>query len=207
MRAPSGAAVCRTAALALMFALTLSLCASPLLHAQRRPGVDMGFFTYTGLLSADAEIGSVTSSTAMAQVPTVALSALVTAPVIRAAKRAWIVGVRATALGVGNGDSCYITPGTNGCQNRRASERVVVLTGGAFDIRSTVLRAMVGPALYSVQGEGTRLGPSVRLDYGSPREQGATPTLFFTRTFLGSQRGEMLAVSTLGASFRWVRKR
>ena len=81
------------------------------------------------------------------------------------------------------------------------------MAGGAFDIRSTVLRAMVGPALYNVEGQGARLGTAVRIDFASPRLRGRTPTLFFTRTFLGSQRGEQLAISTLGAGFRWIRKR
>jgi hypothetical protein len=197
------AVVNRAATLALLLAVAVPTA----LHAQRRPGVGMGFYTYTGLLTGDVEIGSMTSSTALAEVPTVGVSVLVAAPIKKAAKRAWIAGLRANAFGVGNGGSCYVTPDITGCQDRRFTERGALMTGGAFDIRSTVLRAMVGPALYSVQGQGTRLGTALRLDYGSPRQRGATPTLFFTRTYLGSERGEALAISTLGASFRWVRKR
>jgi hypothetical protein len=81
------------------------------------------------------------------------------------------------------------------------------MTGGAFDIRSTLLRAMVGPAYVDVQGRGARWGTMVRLDYSSPRQGGAAPALFFSRTFLGSERGESAALTTLGVSYRWVRKR
>ncbi|WP_145979132.1 hypothetical protein [Gemmatimonas phototrophica] len=175
--------------------------------AQRRPGVGMGFYTYTGLVTGDFEVGSMTASTALAEVPTVGVSALIAAPIKKATKRAWIVGLRANAFGIGNGGSCFVTPDIVGCQDRRFTERGALMTGGAFDIRSTLLRAMVGPALYTVQGEGARLGTALRLDYGSPRQRGATPTLFFTRTYLGSERGEPLAISTLGMSFRWARKR
>jgi hypothetical protein len=203
LRARCRAAVIHAAALAGLVA-----AGSPTaLDAQRRPGVGMGFYTYTGLLTADVEVGSITSSTALAEVPTVGVSVLVAAPIKKAAKRAWIAGLRANAFGIGNGGSCYVTPEVTGCQDRRFTERGALMTGGAFDIRSTVLRVMTGPSLYTVQGQGARLGTALRLDYGSPRQRGATPTLFFTRTYLGSERGEQLAVSTLGASFRWVRKR
>lgn len=190
---------------AILLAATLAIPA--LLTAQRRPGVFTGFYSTTGLLTGDLEAGSVTSSTSLAEVPTVALSLLVTAPIKRAPKRAWIAGLRATPLGLGNGDSCVVALGVNGCLNRRFEERVTLLTGGAFDIRSTILRAMVGPGLYSVEGQGTRIGPVLRVDYASPRLRGPTPTLFFTRSFLGSQGGESVGISTLGASLRWVRKR
>jgi hypothetical protein len=70
-----------------------------------------------------------------------------------------------------------------------------------------VLRALVGPALFRVEQEGTRFGTQVRLDFASPRLSGPTPTLFYTGTFLGSQRGESVVISTIGAGFRWVRKR
>ena len=49
-------------------------------------------------------------------------------------------------------------------------------------------------------------GSIVRLDYASPRQRGATPALFASRTFLGSERGDMVALTTIGVSFRWVRK-
>ena len=124
----------------------------------------------------------------------------------RVPKRAWIAGVRANAIAFGNGRSCIVTPGTSSCQSPRFEERGALLAGGAFDIRATILRAMVGPALYSVERQGTRVGTSLRVDFAAPRLSGPTPTLFFTRTFLGSQRGEAVGMSTLGAGFRWVRK-
>lgn len=167
----------------------------------------MGFYTTTGLLSGDVEVGQVNSTTALAEVPTVALSLLATAPLMKAPKRAWIVGLRANVVGLGNGNSCFVTPDVTGCQDVRFTDRATLLTGGAFDIRSSVLRVMVGPTLYSVQGSGSRLGTTVRADLGSPRLRGSTPTLFVSRTFLGSQRGEALGITSLGAGFRWVRKR
>ena len=167
----------------------------------------MGFYTTTGLLTADVEAGSVTSSSATARAPSFALSMLVTTGVKRGPKRAWILGARANAIAFGNGRTCIVIAGTNSCQSPRFEERGALLTGGAFDIRSTLLRAMVGPALYSVERQGTRLGTSLRVDFAAPRLSGPTPTLFFTRTFLGSQRGEAVGISTVGAGFRWVRKR
>ena len=185
----------------------LAVAFPAMLAAQRRPGLAMGFYTTTGLLTGDVEAGSVSSSTALAEAPTFAVSLLFTAPLKRLPKRAWIVGARAGALNLGNNGSCFITPGNGVCQNIRFEERAALLAGGAFDIRSAVLRAMVGPALYNVEGQGARLGTAVRIDFAAPRLRGRTPTLFFTRTFLGSQRGEQLAISTLGAGFRWIRKR
>lgn len=177
------------------------------MEAQRRPGVGMGFYTTTGLLSADVEVGSVNATTSLAEVPTVAASLLVTAPLARQRKSAWIAGARVTPIGLGNGDSCYVTPGVIGCQDLRFTERGALLTGGAFDVRSTVLRVMAGTTLYSVQNSGTRLGTTLRVDYGAPRLRGATPTLFLSRTFMGSQRGETLGITTFGAALRWVRKK
>jgi hypothetical protein len=187
--------------------LAVAVAVPALLTAQRRPGVGTGFYTTTGLLTGDLEVGSVSSSTSFAEAPTVAMSALLTAPLRRAPRRAWIVSLRATPLGVGNGDSCVVALGVDGCLNRRFEERAALLSGGAFDIRSTVLRGMVGPALYSAEGQGARIGTVLRIDYAAPRLRGPTPTLFFTRTFLGSQRGESVGISTLGAGLRWVRKR
>lgn len=187
-------------------AVSLSVTLPTQLVAQRRPGVGMGFYTTTGLLTADVEAGSVTSSTETARAPSFALSLLVTTGFKRVPKRAWIAGVRANALSLGNGRMCIVIPGTDSCQSPRFVERAALLAGGAFDIRSTILRAMVGPALYSVELAGTRIGTSLRVDFAAPRLSGPTPTLFFTRTFLGSQRGEAVGLSTLGAGFRWVRK-
>ena len=203
MRARSFEVLIRTAAIS----LALAVAVPTLLTAQRRPGLGTGFYTTTGLLTGDVEAGSVSSSTALAEAPTVAVSVLLTAPLKRLPKRAWIIGLRANALNLGNNGSCLITPGSSACQDRRFQERAALLAGGAFDIRSAVLRAMIGPTLYNVEGQGARLGTAVRLDFAAPRLRGPTPTLFFTRTFLGSQRGEQLAISTLGAGFRWVRKR
>lgn len=203
MRARFPGTAFRTAAVLVALAVTLP----ELLTAQRRPGVGNGFYTTTGLLSGDVEAGSVSSSTAIAEAPTVAMSVLLTAPLQRLSKRAWIVGVRANVIGLGNNDNCYVIPGTDGCQNARFVERGALLAGSAFDIRSTILRAMIGPALYDVEGQGARVGTAIRIDFAAPRLHGPTPTIFFTRTFLGSQRGEAVGLSTLGAGLRWVRKR
>jgi len=175
-------------------------------ESQRRPGVPMGFYTTTGLLSLEVEAGSVTSTTVLAEAPSVAASLLVTGPLVMQAKRAWIAGLRGTALSLGNTDNCVRSPTVAGCQDRRFTERVALLTGGSFDIRSTVLRVMAGPALYSVQGSGTRVGTQVRLDFASPRLNGPTPALFLSRSMLGSQGGRGVGITTLGAGVRWVRK-
>jgi len=127
--------------------------------------------------------------------------------VVQRRKSAWIVGVRGTVLSLGNSNQCVVEAGTQGCQDRRFTERAALLTGGAFDIRSTILRAIVGPALYSVQGSGLRMGTQVRIDYAAPRLRGPTPTLFFTQSMLGSQRGRSTSISTFGAGLRWVRRR
>jgi hypothetical protein len=211
MRVRSRRVVISTAALSAVvwtaIAVALAAAAPTPLSAQRRPGVGMGFYTTTGLLTGEVEGGSVTSSTAQAEAPTVALSALITAPLKRMPKRAWIVGLRATPLNLGNRGSCYIIRGSAQCQDRRFEEQAQLLTGGAIDIRSTVLRAMVGPALFRVEAQGGRLGTAVRLDLAAPRLRGSTPTIFYTGTFLGSERGESLSIGTLGIGFRWVRKR
>jgi hypothetical protein len=194
--------------------LLLALIAVPLVltppqtaGAQRRPGVGMGFYTYTSLVSADVEVGQVSSSTARVEAPTVALSATVAAPLKKMRTSAWIVAARGTALSFGNSDGCLITIGEPGCQQRRFTERLSLLTGAAIDIRSTVLRVMAGPVLYSVEQTGSRLGTQLRVDYGSPRVRGATPILFLSRSFMGSQGGREAGLTTIGASVRFVRKR
>jgi hypothetical protein len=176
-------------------------------EAQRRPGVGMGFYTTTGLLTADVEAGSVSSSTVYAEAPSFAASVLVTGPLVKSRYRAWIVGARGTVLSFGHDNGCYIEPPQPGCQNLRFTERVAVLTGGAFDIRSTLVRVMAGPALYQVENSGARVGTQVRLDFAAPRLRGTMPTLFVTRAFLGSQRGSSVGITTLGAGLRWVRKK
>jgi hypothetical protein len=188
-------------------AAALTVAVPSLLSAQRRPGVAMGFYTTTGLLTGEVEGGSVSSSTALAASPTFEASVLLTAPLKRMPKRAWIAGVRARALALGDNDYCSVRPEPGGCRIRRFDERAALLTGGAFDIRSTVLRALVGPALFRVEEQGTRVGTQLRLDFAAPRLSGPTPTLFYSATFLGSQRGESVAIGTIGAGFRWVRKR
>lgn len=175
--------------------------------AQRRPGVGTGFYTYTGLVSTDVEAGSVSSTTAFAEAPTVAASVLVTAPLRKLKRKAIIVGVRATPLAFGNTGGCLIIPPVLSCQNRRFLERASVLPGAAFDIRETLLRVMVGPALYSVEDAGTRLGTQVRLDYTNPRQGARMPTIFLTRTFLGSQNGRGVGMTTLGVGIRFARKK
>lgn len=177
------------------------------LSAQRRPGVGMGFYTYTGLLSGEVEGGSVVSSTSLIEAPWVALSAVGTVPLLRKPKKAWIAAARVTPLNLGNRGSCYVTAETTGCQDNRFEERAAIMTGGAFDIRSTLVRVMVGPAYVGMENRGARLGAVVRLDYSSPRQRGSSPALFFSRTFLGSERGESAALTTLGLSMRWVRKK
>ncbi len=166
----------------------------------------MGFYTTTGLPSLDVEGGSITSTTELTESPKFALSALFTRSVAQQAKRAWIVGVRGTALSLGNWDRCSGSQGTANCQSRRFTERVALLGGGAFDIRSTVLRVMAGPVVYGVEDSPMRVGTQFRLDYSGPRLSGPSPTLFLTRSFLGSQRGQGVGITTLGAGLRWVRK-
>ena len=203
MRARVFGAVLTTAAVS----VALTFAVPNAVAAQRRPGVAMGFYTTTGLVTGEVEGGSVTSSTGLASAATFEASFLLTAPLKKMPKRAWIAGVRARALALGDNDYCSVRPEPGGCQIRRFDERAALLAGGAFDIRSTVLRALVGPALFRVEQEGTRFGTQVRLDFASPRLSGPTPTLFYTGTFLGSQRGESVVISTIGAGFRWVRKR
>ncbi len=118
-------------------------------EAQRRPGVPMGFYTTTGLLTLDIEAGSVTSTTELTESPRFAVSALITGPVVKQAKRAWIYRARGTALSLGNGDRC----------------------------------------------SGARW-----------RNRLCDPTLFLTRSFMGSERGQAVGITTLGAGPRWVRK-
>ena len=200
-------AISTALAVSVALSVALSVAVPALLSAQRRPGVAMGFYTTTGLLTGEVEGGSVTSSTALASSPTFEASFLLTAPLKKLPKRAWIAGVRGRALALGDNDYCSVRPEPGGCRIRRFDERAALLAGGAFDIRSTVLRALVGPALFRVEEQGTRIGTQLRLDFASPRLRGPTPTLFYSGTFLGSQRGESVVISTIGAGFRWVRKK
>lgn len=175
-------------------------------EAQRRIGAPVGFYTTTGLPTLDVEGGSVTSTTELTESPRFAISALATRAFVKQAKRAYIVGLRGTALSLGNGNRCNGTGGGSECRSRRFTERVALLAGGAFDIRSTVLRAMAGPVVYGVESSPMRVGTQVRLDYSGPRLSGSSPTLFVTRSFLGSVRGQGAGITTLGAGLRWVRK-
>lgn len=187
--------------------MALAVTSPTRVAAQRRPGVGMGFYTTTGLVTGEVEGGSITSNTSLASTPSFGVSMLLTAPLKRSPKRAWIAGVRARGFGLGGSNYCAVRPEPGGCSIRRFDERGALLAGGAFDIRSTVLRAMVGPSLYQVKEQGARVGTQVRLDFAAPRLRGATPTLFYTATLLGSQRGESVVIGTLGAGLRWVRKR
>lgn len=189
---------------AALTALTVLVSSSA--QAQRRPGVGMGFYSYAGRPSVEVEGGSVVSSSAFAEAPTFALSVFGSTALYRGRNRAWIVGLRATPLNLGN-RGCVVLPGLTGCQDVRYEERAALVTGGAFDIRSTLLRATIGTALFDVQGRGARLGANVRLDFTAPRQGGSSPTLFLTRTFLGSERGESAGMTTVGAGYRWVRKK
>jgi hypothetical protein len=188
------------------FALLMLVFPQQHASAQRRPGVSTNFYTTTGLLTADVEAGSLRSTTAFAEVPNFAASVVVTTALAKRTKHAWIAGARATVLSLGNDGGCYATSRDGVCQNLRFTEQVTLHAGGAFDIRSTVLRVMVGPTLYRVEGSGARVGTQLHLDLARPRLRGPTPTLFFARSFLGSERGEAVGISTLGAGFRWVRK-
>lgn len=181
--------------------LLLSLSAPTERALSQRP-----FYTTTGLLTLDAEAGSLHSSSPRAEAPAFAVSALLTAKIAKRTKRAWIGGVRATAFSLGNDKGCFSTAVGRGCENRRFNERATLYAGGAWDIRSTVFRVMVGPAVYSVEGSGARVGTALHIDAAAPRLRGATPTLFFTRSFLGSQGGDAIGISSLGAGLRWVRK-
>ena len=196
-----------TCAFAAIAVAAMGAVAPAALEAQRRPGVGMGFYTYTGLLSGELEGGSVVASTSLIEAPWVALSAVGTVPLLRMRKKAWVAALRVTPLNLGNRGSCYVTPETTGCQDNRFEERAAFMTGGAFDIRSSLLRVMAGPAYVGVENRDARLGAVLRVDYSSPRQRGSSPSLFFSRTFLGSERGESAALSTLGVSMRWVRKR
>jgi len=167
----------------------------------------MGFYTYTGLVSAELEGGSVVASSAFVEAATIAISGMGTVPLLRVPKRAWIAALRVTPLNLGNRGSCVVIPEAVGCQDTRFEERASVMTGGAFDIRATLLRVMVGGAYVSAENSAARFGPIVRVDFTAPRQGGSSPTLFLTRTFLGTVRGESAGLTTVGAGYRWVRKR
>jgi hypothetical protein len=176
-------------------------------QAQRRPGVGTGFYTYTGLLSTDIEAGSVTGTTAFAEGPTVAASVLVSTALKKLTRKAVIVGLRGTALSLGNNDGCYIVAPSTECQNRRFTERLTLLPGMAWDIRESLLRVTGGPTLFSVEGEGLRLGTQLRVDFARPRQTSTMPTIFLSRSFLGSQRGRGVGFTTLGIGYRFAQKK
>jgi hypothetical protein len=186
--------------------LILAVATPSPVEAQRRPGVNMGFYTTTDLPTLDVELGSVGTSSGQANSPLLTVSAVATTPLKRASKRALIAGLRATPLSAFSSVPCVRRAGVPGCQSSRFDERVGLLVGGAFDVRSTILRTMVGPTWYHIGGQGARFATTVRLDFASPRLRGPTPTAFLTRTFLGSVRGEGTALTSAGVGFRWVRK-
>jgi hypothetical protein len=194
-------------AIATALAVFTPVVAADTAHAQRRPGVGMGFYTYSALPTLDAEAGSVTSTTGFTESPRFAFSAMASIGLLKGRGKAWIVGVRGTALSLPIEDRCVVTAGTQGCQSRRYLERVALHTGAAVDIRSTLLRVTAGPALYTIEGGETRIGPQVRIDYASPRQSGTTPVIFLARSFMGSENGEGVGITTLGLAIRWVKKR
>jgi hypothetical protein len=183
-------------------ALTLSALVAP----SRPAAAQRPFYTTTGLLTADVEAGSLRSSSPRARAPEFAVSVLVTAPLLKRTKRAWIGGVHAPVLWLGNGGECDASGPARACRNPRFVERATLYTGGAFDIRSTIFRVLVGPALYNVERSGARVGSALHLDFAAPQLRGATPTLYFSRSFLGNEGGEGVGISSVGAGFRWVRK-
>lgn len=198
--------LCRRVAHPVAVCLLLTAAVSSSLSAQRRPGVNMGFYTTTDLVTADVEATTVYSSTGQLRAPQFVGALLVSAPLKRQTRRAWIAGARATPLAVRSTSPCFRTPGVTECPNGRVIERLSVMAGGAFDIRSTILRAMVGPTLHQVEGKRVRFGTTLRLDFASPRLVAPTPTVFFSRTYLGSQNGRGAALTSVGIGFRWVRK-
>lgn len=199
---PARPAVVMAATVCLMLAVAMPSS----VEAQRRPGVNMGFYTTTDLPTLDVEVASVGSSSRQANAPLLALSLVGTKSLKRGKKRALIAGLRATPLSAFNSVPCVRQIGSTTCQSNRFDERVGLLIGGAFDVRSTILRPMVGPTWYNVGGQGARFATTVRLDFASPRLRGPTPTAYLTRTFLGSVRGEGTALTSLGVGLRWVRK-
>jgi hypothetical protein len=185
-------------ALAGVLSFTLSVAAD----AQRGPG--RRFITTTDRRTFEVEGGSVTSTTTLAEAPSFALSALATAPLAKWPTRAWIVGARTSALNLGNTGGCVLVPPDRTCQNLRFVERFTLLTGGAFDVRTVMIRAMAGPSVYHVEQQGARVGTQLRIDFVTPRISGATPAIFLTRTFLGSQKGRDAQMTSLGASIRFM---
>jgi len=206
MPLPSVGRLRRLAVRPVAVCLLLTAVVSCTLSAQRRPGVNMGFYTTTDLVTADVEAATVYSSTGQLRGPQFVGALLVTAPLKRQSKRAWIVGGRATPLALGSTSPCFRPPGVTECPNGRVIERLSVMAGGAFDIRSAIFRAMLGPTMHEVEGRGVRFGTTLRMDFASPRLVGPTPTVFFSRTFLGSQSGRGAALTSVGLGFRWVRK-
>lgn len=196
----------RPALSGLLAAVLLASLAPQRASAQRRPGVGMGFYTYTGLVAGDVELGQVTGTTAYAEGPTVTLSGVVSAPLLKLRKKALIVALRGTAISYGNSDGCLIVPPSADCQQRRFTERFTVLTGMAWDIRESLLRVTAGPALYSVERDGARFGTQVRVDYARPRQGSRMPTLFLSRSFLGSQKGRGVGFTTIGLGIRTAKK-
>jgi hypothetical protein len=195
-----------TAGAAATVCLMLAVAMPSSVEAQRRPGVNMGFYTTTDLPTLDVDVASVGTSSGQANSPRFTVSVVGTKSLKRGNKRALIAGLRATPLSAFNSVPCVRRIGSTTCQNTRFDERVGLLVGGAFDVRSTILRPMVGPTWYNVGGQGARFATTVRLDFASPRLRGPTPTAFIARSFLGSVRGEGTALTSAGVGLRWVRK-
>jgi hypothetical protein len=188
-------------------AAAAALFAPSLASAQRRPGVGMGFYTYTGLVTGEVEIGQVSGTTAYAEGPKVTLSGMFTMPLAKLRKKAIILGLRGTAVSYGNSDGCYIVAPSTECRNRRFTERVTLLPGMSFDIRTVLVRFMAGPTLYSVEKEGSRVGTQVRMDFTRPGIGSTMPTAFVSRSFMGSQFGREAGFTTLGIGLRKANKK
>ncbi|MCA0374427.1 MAG: hypothetical protein LCH84_02085 [Gemmatimonadetes bacterium] len=184
----------------------LLLAAPQRADAQFRRDSPMGFYTTTARPTLDIEVGGVTSSTVLTESPSFAAGALFTLPVVKLRKKAIIAGVRGTALELGRPRDCLNNFENGECRSRRYAERASVLVGGAFDIRSTILRVMVGPVLQDVEGTGARIGTQVRADYATPRLRGMTPTLFVSRSMMGSEQGRGVGITALGIGFRKIWK-
>lgn len=187
-------------------AIAFTVTAPHRADAQFRRDSPMGFYTTTGRPALDIEFGGVTSSTVLTESPKFAAGALFAFPLAKLRKKAIIAGVRGTAIELGRPRDCLLSFENGVCTSRRYAERVSGLVGGAFDIRSTVFRAMAGPVLYSVEGTGARIGTQLRGDLATPELRGLTSVIFLSRSMMGSENGRGVGITTLGIGFRKIWK-
>jgi hypothetical protein len=162
------------------------------------------FITTTDRKSLDIEGGSVTSTTSLAEAPTVALSLVASAPIVKRPTAAWVVAARTSFFNPGNTHGGVLLLPDRSCQQSRFIDRATALMGGAFDIPSHMLRALAGPTLYQVEGQSARIGTQLRVDVVNPRVRGPFGSIFFTRSFLGSQKGRGAQLTTLGVGLRFM---